>query len=211
MRKNKIKSLIVIFFAIFFFIIASYIAQSYVKELKEYIGAGFVGMILYIDILVIATVIAPLNAVPLLPVASALWGWFFAGLLSIVGWTLGALIAFSLARRYGAPLVRKFSSLEQIEKYEKLIPRENIFWSIVFLRMAVPVDILSYLLGLLSHIPLSTYLIATLIGISPFAFIFAYVGTLPLYYQIIAFVAAIIIILTGHFVGRKIKKEAKNN
>ena len=211
MRKNKIKSLVGVFLIIFFFIIASYIAQNYVKELQEYIGAGFVGMILYIDILVIATVIAPLNAVPLLPVASVLWGWFFAGLLSIAGWTLGALIAFSLARRYGAPLVRKFSSLEQIEKYEKLIPKENIFLSIVFLRIAVPVDILSYLLGLFSHIPLSTYLIATLIGISPFAFIFAYVGTLPLYYQIIAFVTAIIIILIGHFIGRNIKNGAKNN
>ena len=152
---------------------------------------------------IIATVIAPLSSVPLLPVVSSIYGWFIAGLLSVIGWTIGSVIAFWLARRYGMPLVKKIVSLESINNIEKRIPEDNLFWSIVFLRMVVPVDFLSYLLGLFSHIKYKTYFWATLIGVTPFAFILAYLGTLPLVYQIITFTIAAIFILVGLLIYRK--------
>jgi len=70
---------------------------------------------------------------------------------------------------------------------EKKIPKENLFLGIIFLRMVIPVDILSYALGLFSKIKTRDYLLATIIGVSPFAFIFAYLGRMPFYYQIFVF------------------------
>ena len=106
--------------------------------------------------------------------------------------------------------------MKDIEKFERLIPEENIFWSIVFFRMAIPVDILSYLLGLFSHIKFRTYALATVIGVIPFAFVFAYAGTLQLRYQILAFLIAVIIILTSlkirkiYKLKKMLKKKAKD-
>jgi len=208
--KEKIRSAIGIFVIIIFFIFSSYIIQANFINARSLLENNLAGMLAYILILVIATVIAPVSAMPLLPLASNIWGWFLAALLSIAGWTLGAIIAFALARKYGAPLVKRFISLDKIAKWENKIPKENIFWSIVFLRMAVPVDILSYVLGLFSHIRFRTYFLATLIGVSPFAFVFAFLGSLPFYYQIIALFFALLIILTGLLIALRYKKRRKD-
>ncbi|MEK6872873.1 MAG: VTT domain-containing protein [Nanoarchaeota archaeon] len=205
-RKNKIKAAIGIIFIIIVFLTISYLIQRYLENVKKLISFGIISMVIYVFILIFATVVAPVNAFPLLPVASNVWGWFITGTLSIIGWTIGAVIAFTLARKYGVPLITKFISLEDIAKYERLIPEENIFWSIVFLRMSVPVDILSYILGLFSHIKLRTYLFASIIGIAPLAFVFAYIGGLPFKYQIIAFLIAVFMLLIGYGINKGYRK-----
>lgn len=197
MRKDKIIAIIEIILIIALFIFFSYLIQTNFVNIEDKIGNGFNSMIGYIVIVIMSIVVAPVSALPLLPIASQLWGWWTAGILSIVGWSIGSMIAFSLARKYGVQLIKKFISLEKILKYERVIPKENIFLSIVFLRMSVPVDVLSYALGLFSRISFSRYTLATVIGITPFAFIFAYAGTLPLYYQLVTFLIAIMMILIG--------------
>lgn len=169
------------------------------NAIQLFIDKGILSMLIYVFIVIVAIVIAPISAMPLLSIASNLWGWILAAILSIVGWTIGALIAFEIARKYGVPLVNKFVSLKKIEQVERRIPKQNIFWSIVFLRMVIPVDILSYALGLFSEISRNKYFLATLIGVSPFAFVFAYAGEMPFYYQIIAFSIALMIFLAGLF------------
>ena len=160
------------------------------------------GMTVYVLITVAAIVIAPISTLPLLPIASNLWGWVTAAILSIIGWTIGSLIAFALARKYGVSLISKFISIEKINKFERMVPKENFFWSVVFLRMAIPVDILSYALGLFSKIKTKSYFFVTLIGVTPFAFVFAYAGKMPFVYQILALLLAWVIILFGLMIRR---------
>ncbi len=207
MRKDKINAAIGIFIIVVIFLAVSYLVQSNLDYVRSLIGVSPTSMIIYILILIFATVVAPVNATPLLPVASNIWGWFLTGILTIIGETIGSIIAFSLARKYGVPLVKKFVPINDIAKYEKLIPEGNIFWSIVFLRISVPVDILSYILGLFSRVKFKTYFFATLIGISPLAFILAYIGTLSIFYQIITFITAVLIILLGYIIGKKYKRK----
>lgn len=206
MRKDDIQAVIAILFIILLFFVVSYYIQKNIEYTKDLIGTGFFSVFIYILILIIAVVAAPINAFPLIPIASSIWGWFITGILNIIGWSIGSTIAFVLSRKYGSPLVQKFISLEEIAKYEKIIPQENIFWSIVFLRISIPVDILSYVLGLFSHIKFRDYLFATIIGVTPFAFIFAYVGTLDVRYQIIAFLIAIFILLVGYGIKKGYNK-----
>ena len=211
MRRDQINAGIGIFIIIIIFLITSSFVQNNLEYIKSLIDFGLISMIIFVLILIIAVVIAPFNAVPLLPIASNIFGWLLTAILSIIGWTMGALIAFGLARKYGVILIKKFISLEQIGKYEKLIPEENIFWSIVFLRIAVPVDILSYVLGVFSRIKFRTYAIATLLGIIPGAFAFSYVGTLELRFQIIAFLIAMMILSIGYLVKLLRKKYKKKS
>jgi uncharacterized membrane protein YdjX (TVP38/TMEM64 family) len=140
---------------------------------------------MYVLVTALAIVVAPISSVPLIPLASMLWGWNTTALLSIIGWTFGSQVAFLLARTYGKPLVKNIISLEKVESLEKKLSHNNLFWVIVLLRMTVPVDVLSYALGIGSTIQSLPYFFATLIGVAPGAYLFAYTGTLPLVYQLI--------------------------
>jgi uncharacterized membrane protein YdjX (TVP38/TMEM64 family) len=206
-KTGKIKSFIKIFIVIVLFMLLSYLAPKNIDTFRTLIGKGLFSMLLYVLVLVIAIVIAPVSAMPLLPIASNLWGWFLAAMLSIIGWwVIGATMAFTIARKYGVSLVKKLVPIKKIASIESRIPKKNIFWSIVFSRIVVPVDILSYALGLFSQINTKRYVLATIIGVSPFAFIFAYLGTMPFYYQIIALSIGILIFLSGLLVAIRYNK-----
>jgi uncharacterized membrane protein YdjX (TVP38/TMEM64 family) len=197
MKKEKLKSILGIFFILVLFIFFSYLVQTNMDFFQEFVGEGFSGMFVYILTTIVAVVLVPISTLPLLPIVSSLWGWVVAALLSIVSWTIGALIAFWIAREYGSPLIKKFIPINKIQKLEKKIPRENFFWSVVFLRMVLPVDILSYALGLLSKMKTGSYMLATLIGVAPFAFVLSYLGTFPFQYQLISLpIAGIILLLS---------------
>lgn len=162
------------------FIAVSWVVSLNEKALKVFIYRHEVGGALaYIIFGVVATVIAPISALPFLPLVSLLYGWFLAALFSIISWSIGSLIAFWIARKYGKSIVRRFVSLERAEKIEAWIPKERFFWTIVFLRIIIPVDALSYALGLFSTIKMREYMLATVVGITPFAFVWAYFGSMP--------------------------------
>jgi uncharacterized membrane protein YdjX (TVP38/TMEM64 family) len=134
------------------------------------------GAVLFSLIMFSTTVVAPLTALPLVPLIAPLLGPFTTGLACFVGWFLGALCAFVIGRSFGRPVVAHFVSLESFAQYEKHIQPEMAFVAIVALRMLLPVDVLSYLLGVLSRVSLGLYAGATALGIVWFSFSFAYFG-----------------------------------
>lgn len=170
------------------FVLVSYLLQTNMNFIEENLDLGVFGVFLYVFITAFATVVAPISAIPLLPVAVFLWGWFYAGILSVIGWTIGSIIAFMVARKFGVKIVQKFVSLEKISYYENFIPKKDLFLGIVLIRIFLPVDLLSYLLGIFSKVSLKTYALATFIGVIPFAFILSYVGSLPMLYQLISLI-----------------------
>ena len=189
----KLKSLLEILAIILLFALSSYLVRQNIDFLKSIIGNDF-GILFYILIAIFAVVVAPISMMPLIPLASNIFGWLSAAVFSIVGWTIGSFIVFFISRKYGVPLIKKFVSLEKIEKFESKIPKENLFLDLILLRMIIPVDILSYALGLLTKVDFKTFALTTIIGIIPFAFVFSYLGTIPFKYQIIGILIAIFII-----------------
>ena len=184
-------------FVLVLFIIAGYVSQLYQAELDSLVVLdGLLGMLFYVFITLIAVVIAPVSTLPLLPLAVALWGNIVGALLSILGWTMGSVIAYWLAQTYGRSFVGKVVNMERAQATSLIITGKDPFWTVVFLRMVVPVDILSYALGLFVPMSISSYTLATLIGVTPFAFVFSYAASLPLLYQIgVVLVASVIAIL----------------
>jgi len=197
-NKEVLKNTIIAIIIIAFFIITSYLAKEYSNQVEQIIGLkGFIGIILYTIITVIAVVFAPVSTLPFIAIASVLWGGFISAILSVIGWVIGSAIAFGLARRYGRPLISKFINIKKIEHFENIIPPKNQFWMIVFLRLVLPVDLLSYALGIFTKVPFSIFMYATVIGLIPFAFIFAYAVNLQTSYQIIAGSLGLIMFLVG--------------
>lgn len=173
----------------------SYLVQTNLEFIESLVVNDFLGMVIYVFLAVASVVIAPVASVFLMPVASVLWGIFLTGILSITGWAIGSYIAFVLSRKYGVDLIKKFVSLEQIYDFEKKIPSKNIFWMIVLIRIITPPDFTSYAIGLFSKVKTAPYMIATIIGLIPFAFILAYLGVIPFIYQLIGFLVIGIILL----------------
>ncbi|RMD45584.1 hypothetical protein D6829_01940 [Candidatus Pacearchaeota archaeon] len=180
----------------FLFTIASLLVQQNIDFFEKNLS-NRLGPLIYFILVVAAIVLAPFSAFPLIPVASKLWGPLKSSVLNILGWTIGAIIAFIIAKKFGKPIVKKLIPIKSVERIEKRIPKKRIFLSIVFLRMSVPVDVLSYALGLFSNVSFPTYLTATLIGIIPFGIIFSYAGSLDWKIQATAFLLAVILAATS--------------
>jgi len=135
----------------------------------------FMGATLYIILLATSVVLLPFSSLPLLPLAARIFGVWLTAALSIVGWWIGCLIAFQIAR-LGRKYLEKITSLSAVDRLEQKIPKDIGFAGIIILRLILPVDVTSFALGLLKHLKFSTYTIASLIGIIPFAFVWSYAG-----------------------------------
>ena len=204
---KRTKNILTILLIAILFLFVSYFANQYNFAIREAVEkSGIFGILMYLVISIIAIVFAPISMIPLIPLASGIWGWFWAGVLSIIGWAIGSQIAFWLARRFGHPFVEKYIGSEKLKKIEKWIPSKNMFFSVIFLRMAIPVDILSYALGLFTEMSYLSYFIATVIGIAPFAFVYAYAGTFPINYQLLGIFGFLIIFIFGSIVVHLRKK-----
>jgi len=202
--KEKVKSILGILIILILFVFFSYLVQNNLEFIESLVVNDFLGMFVYVFLAIISVVIVPVASVFLMPIASNLWGVFLTGILSITGWGIGSYIAFILARKYGVDLIKRFVSLEQIYSFEKKIPSKNIFWMIVLIRIITPPDFTSYAIGLFSKVKTAPYMVATIIGLSPFSFILAYLGVIPVIYQIIGFlIIGIIILIIGLIAKRK--------
>ena len=134
------------------------------------------GALLFGLLMLVATVLAPLAVLPLVPLMAPILGPFVTGLSAYVGWVLGAVIAFWLARRFGQSLVFRLVPERDIQKMSVYTNGHFGFWTIVILRLVIPVDALSYALGLFTPVTYRVYIGATMLGTLWFSFAFAYMG-----------------------------------
>ena len=89
----------------------------------------------------------------------------------------------------------------------EILPKKRLFFAVVFLRIAVPVDLLSYMLGLFAVMRFWPYMAATIIGITPFAFVFSYLADFNIWYQVGAFViGALVIVISFPYMKRRYTK-----
>ncbi|AEV35615.1 mercuric reductase [Pseudovibrio sp. FO-BEG1] len=104
-----------------------------------------------------------------------LFGWFFGGLLTVVAATIGAALLFIAAKTsVGATLKERAGPF--LDKMSEGF-RKNAFSYLLFLRLTPVFPFwLVNIAPALFHVPLTTYLIATFVGIIPGTFAYAFVG-----------------------------------
>ena len=175
------------------FVLAGRLAGAYEDTLVRSIGQfGLLGMAVYIVVATVAVIIPIFDFLLFMPVAVTLWGSFLAALLSIVAWVLGAMVAFLLARRYGHPLVHRLMSGKKLARMAHIVPAHHMFFGVILLRIILPIDLVSYFLGLFDLIRFGPYVVATIAGITPFAFAFAYLSGAHVMFQLGAFLFGVI-------------------
>lgn len=171
--------------------------QDYLPGIEKIIEArSLIGMVVYVFVFILSIVLTPISATPLIPIGARIWGIWVTTALSVFGWTVGAMIAFEISRRVGRPFVAKIMPLKKINRMKKLIPREHIFWTLVFFRAIMPFDGLSYVAGLVSWVSPRIFFWSTVLGLTPFCLVVSLVGTLPLpYFVVVLTVASVFMLL----------------
>lgn len=196
---NKIVVMFVLLAALF--VIVSITASLYQNVLASLVREGGVtGVVAFIVLTTIFLVfLIPLDISVLIPLAAHAWGPLATALMSIVGWTIGSGIAFFIGRRFGTTLATRIVGARRLAMAERVMPRKHLFWWVLFLQAFITIDFISYVFGMFTSMGIGSYELATGIGNFVPGFFFAYVGTLPLWYEITLFIIAVFLIVVLFF------------
>jgi uncharacterized membrane protein YdjX (TVP38/TMEM64 family) len=175
------------------------------QRVRDWIdGYGVAGPLVFIA--VSAALTPALFPGPLLSGASGLlFGTALGTPISIIAATLGAVLAFSLARRLAHDAVEQLQG-PRLAALRAWVGRRG-FLSILYARIApgIPYSLVNYAAGL-SPVPLRTFAAATAIGCAPRAFAYTALGgnldNLRSPEAIIAVVVLVVMTVAGLVLGR---------
>src|SRR5688572_5678055 len=149
--------------------------QDRVQAIRSYFEAwGLAAPLVYVGLVVLETVIAPLPGILLYLPGGAIFGWALGGSASLVGNILGSGIACTIARRIAGARMLSFFDGPTLSKYKGTVETRG-FWIVLLLRLnpLTSSDIVSYAAGL-TKLPTWQVMTATAIGMAPLCFLQAY-------------------------------------
>jgi uncharacterized membrane protein YdjX (TVP38/TMEM64 family) len=176
--------------------VSAWFAHRYEVVITSYVtGHSLMSYAVFVVIAFIAVVIPIWSNLFLIPFGVVAWGPVLTTVLCVTGWWVGAVFSFALGRIFQASILRKYPLLYRYADIDAIIPSRHVFIGLVVLRMTFPVDVLSYALGIFSKKVTHTMnAVSTLVGIIPFALLFAYFSEVSRMYQV-----GIISITVGSF------------
>ena len=139
---------------------------------------GFWGIFLFIAIMGLQGLIIPIPSEIILLATGAIWGLLYGGIMGVIGSMAAGILCFYISRKGGRPIAEKFVGKKAINMADDFIEKYGI-WAILISRMApvIAFDPISYASGLV-EMDTKKYMLGTLIGAIPRAFIFAGLGSL---------------------------------
>lgn len=161
--------LIIILVIAFFYSVTFWSAyKEFISKLQSLMTENhFLGIVAFIAIESISVMIAMFSSVPFGIAAISIWGKLNTFTYSMIGGMIGASIGYFIGAHALYLLIKKIIPAKEIEYYRKTIATKSSFWLILLFRLAVPVEISNYALGIIKY-PFGKYLLATAIAYLPF-------------------------------------------
>lgn len=131
---------------------------------------------LFILVVVIEVVIAPIPGGAIGYLGAARFGFLQAWPLLYIGNVIGTTLVFFLARRYGTPIFEENVAEKTRRRYDDILQHHPFLLWAVYTVPVIPVDVLSVLAGL-SRIRARRFLSIALSGYIIYTGIVAYVGS----------------------------------
>ena len=129
----------------------------------------------FILVQIFQTIIAPLPGQVIAALGGYLFGWWGI-ILSLIGGTIGYLIVFIIARKFGYPLLTKIFSERTLSKLDFVNhPRSALIIFLIFCLPGLPDDAVAYLAGL-TRIPIGTLSAMAFVGHVPSTIVSTYIG-----------------------------------
>lgn len=200
--------LLIIFIAMLFYIIIRFapIINPIISSPETFrnmlISYGNISIPVFIAFQIMQVVIAVIPGEIVQIAAGYVYGTLAGSLYSTIGILLGTMLAFTISRGLGYPILCFFISREKLSRFDFLInsPRAELLIFLLFLIPGIPKDLLSYFTGLTPIRPLRLFLIST-VARFPGILVSAYIGAnihsqnYPL--AIILSIIAVILLLLG--------------
>jgi uncharacterized membrane protein YdjX (TVP38/TMEM64 family) len=167
------------------------------EAIQSFIAAqGVLAPLVYMGLLTVAIVIAPMPGWPLVVASAALFGPFWGAVYAVPAVCLGATIAFGLARRYGRPLVLRLVPESRLVQFERQLSgrQETLILLVLRLMPFSPFDIINYAAGL-TRISYRNFILVTIMGVVPHNFVLAYFGHYGLTGNILGILAICLLLL----------------
>lgn len=134
------------------------------------------GMAVFVALAAISAMAAFVSSAVITPVGILAWGKAITVLLLWIGWVLGGVIAYTLGRRIGRPVVQALHHGEELERYGTHLNERAPFGFVLLFQFALPSELPGYLLGLARY-PLRKYLVILLLAELPYSIATIYLGS----------------------------------
>lgn len=160
----------------FFTPVRDYFSPEGFGRIRSWIeGQGALAPLIFGSIYILATVFALPGSVLTIS-GGILFGTLWGTLINLVSATLGASLAFLLARYLGREFVEKWTR-GKLKRFDQKIG-EHGFTTVFYLRLVplFPFNLLNFSLGL-TQIRFRDYFLATLLGMAPGAFVYTSLGS----------------------------------
>jgi len=209
-RREKVKLIIFLFLAIGSLLALPFLFFVYEDIETFLLGAGILGPLIYISVMIIAIVVSAIPASPLAIIAGAIYGPWLGMLYTLIGATLGAMLAFLIARYFLRESVGSW--VEKQKFYSKFRGKNNrnILGAIFATRLMpyVSFDIVSYASGITS-ISIWSFAAVTFVGMIPIVFLLSFFGFLVRPYLLIVF-GLLLFVFVGYILYLIFKSKSTN-
>lgn len=148
-----------------------------VRSVTDFLTSyGWLSAFAFCFLIVLEVIVAPIPPFVLYIAGGFIFGPFQGGTLALVSNVVGAVIAFTIARRYGRGLVEKNITPKARETFDRLSDKYGAL-SIFLLRLNVftSSDVFSYLAGL-SAMSYRGFALGTALGLAPVIYLQTYIG-----------------------------------
>ena len=129
---------------------------------------AILGPVVFVLLAALSAMLAFFSSAVLVAPAVLAWGPARSIVLLWIGWMLGGIAAYSVARLLGRPIVRSLVKTKGFEHYAARLNRETPFVVVLLVQLSLPSELPGYLLGLVRYPPLR-YLAALAIAELPYA------------------------------------------
>lgn len=188
--------------AIFLPLLFSNQYQSYTLDLIE--RFPYFAPVIIVVFRFLAVVLAPLPGGAVSLASVAILPWYEAMVWNFLGASIGAITAFSIARKFREPAVKRFAPLEKVHQWQDRISHKRKFWGFMGLRLVstVAFDFVSYAAGL-TKISFRTFIISILIIDLPVNVLFFYSAGQAIKYGVVILVALTGVLAVGIYIWSK--------
>jgi uncharacterized membrane protein YdjX (TVP38/TMEM64 family) len=185
MKVSSLKQYIVLVAVLIFFMFIGYeyyFKYSYILKdpiiLKEVIlSYGNFSILVFVLMQVLQVVVFFIPGEFIQIAGGYIFGTFIGGIISIIGITLGSILAYLISNRFGKPLVEKLMLNRKIKFFRKILNAgsKKMVVFMFYLIPGIPKDALAYICGV-SNISFMDFLIYSTLGRIPGIFISSYFG-----------------------------------
>lgn len=133
------------------------------------------GAATFVALAAISAMLTFASIAALVPAAVFAWGttWSIAALW--LGWVIGGIATYAIGRFLGRPAARRLTAGATLQRLEAHVPVSAPFWLVVLFQLALPSEVVGYVLGLASY-PFARYIAALGLAELPYTVATVYLG-----------------------------------